>query len=623
MLLSCGIANAQTAEGTDAQTSEPLKGDLNGDGKVNAADVTVLVGIIMNTDYFLLGTDAEVPNKSNYTTFGGVVTTYKSIDDVLEAAPKVSLKADQRGVLLCPESWDVKDLVLQNEGDGTYYALAAADTDISDYNLFQTEKVAGEAEYVLKTKAEAEAYVISITDYFLLDTEEPTKDNYTTLDGVVTTLKSLADALKAALTVKVAAEEAAILFCPSSWVAEEVLVLQDEEDGTYYELSKAETDITDYALFQTEKIAEAATLILKTKADAEKYLESLNNKDPEYFWLGNTYPTKNNFPTLGGKEQEGIVTTYTSLADAMAKASRVYAANEQAVVLYPSSWGDKDDIVFLDAANKKYYEVTKKNPSDFPDYKYYETVNKIGVNTAITLSTESEAKAAGATLYVKPEETPVVTPVDPGPSDPDPVVIPTPPVTGGSYAQYTGGNGIRFVITNNTGVEARLNGKLVLNVSRNPNVWPDPNNPEQVNANLHAPTSGNSHAYNDIIIAPGGTYTSPEITTIDGIYHPNINYTDGSWYLMNNDNGPYVHSIYLYSRMWSRSKQKKYDSGDKNASPISGSNHMYVAAPPQNAKLQRGYTYYLNLYWKNPEASLAPDLSGSSYVILAYGKTGL
>lgn len=608
MLLSCGIANAQTAEGTDAQTSEPLKGDLNGDGKVNAADVTVLVGIIMNTDYFLLGTDAEVPNKSNYTTFGGVVTSYKSMDDVLGANPKVSLKADQRGILLCPESWDVKDLVLQNEADGTYYALAAADTDISDYNLFQTEKVAGEAEYVLKTKAEAEAYVISITDYFLLGTEEPTKDNYTTLDGVVTTLKSLADALKAALTVKVAAEEAAILFCPSSWVAEEVLVLQDEEDGTYYELSKAETDISDYALFQTEKIAEAATLILKTKADAEKYLESLNHKDPEYFWLGNTYPTKNNFPTLGGKEQEGIVTTYTSLADAMAKASRVYAANEQAVVLYPSSWGDKDDIVFLDAANKKYYEVTKKNPSDFPDYKYYETVNKIGVNTAITLSTESEAKAAGATLYVKTEETPVVTPVDPGPSDPDPVVIPTPPVTGGSYAQYTGGNGIRFVITNNTGVEARFNGKVILNVSRNPNDWA---NSTQVNANMHAPTSGTSHAYNDIIIPAGQSYTSPEITTIDGIYMPAVNFTDGSWYLMNSDNGIYVHSLYLYSRIWQKSKNSS-----------TGSNHIYVAAPPQNAKLQRGYTYYLNLNWKNPDASLAPDNSGK-YIILSKGKTGL
>lgn len=612
MLLSCGIANAQTAEGTDAQTSEPLKGDLNGDGRVNAADVTVLVGIIMNTDYFLLGTDAEVPNKSNYTTFGGVVTSYKSMDDVLGADPKVSLKADQRGILLCPESWDVTDLVLQNEGDGTYYALAAADTDISDYNLFQTEKVAGEAEYVLKTKAEAEAYVISITDYFLLGTEEPTKDNYTTLDGVVTTLKSLADALKAALTVKVAAEEAAILFCPSSWVAEEVLVLQDEEDGTYYELSKAETDITDYALFQTEKIAEAATLILKTKAEAEKYLESLNNKDPEYFWLGNTYPTKNNFPTLGGKEQEGIVTTYTSLADAMAKASRTYTANEQAVVLYPSSWGDKDDIVFLDAANKKYYEVTKKNPSDFPDYKYYETVNKIGVNTAITLSTESEAKAAGATLYVKPEETPVVTPVDPGPSDPDPVVIPTPPVTGGSYAQYTGGNGIRFVIMNNTGVEARFNGEVVLNLCKDPNVWLEADaqgRSHQVYAHMHTPTS-----YNDIIIPAGGTYTSPEITAITGIYFPNTNYTDGSWYFPNGDkpNNQYMHSLFLYTRIWSKSRNKS-----------TGSQNIYVAAPPQNTKLQRGYTYYLNLNWKNPDASLAPDYSGSKYYILEKGKTGL
>lgn len=118
-----------------------------------------------------------------------------------------------------------------------------------------------------------------------------------------------------------------------------------------------------------------------------------------YFWLGNTLPTANTFPTLGGKEVAGIVTTYTSLDDAMAKASRVYSANEYAVVLYPSSWGTKEGLVFYDAANKKYYKIKKKGLSDFPDYTYYESEKKIGVGTTITLSTEAAAKAAGATLY--------------------------------------------------------------------------------------------------------------------------------------------------------------------------------------------------------------------------------
>ena len=117
-----------------------------------------------------------------------------------------------------------------------------------------------------------------------------------------------------------------------------------------------------------------------------------------YFWMGNYFPNSNNFPTINGKEVEGIVTTYTSLGEAMAKASRTYFAGEWAVVMYPSSWGTKDDLVFLDSENKKYYATKQKKLSDFPDYLYYESTEKIGDNTTITLSTVVAAKATGATL---------------------------------------------------------------------------------------------------------------------------------------------------------------------------------------------------------------------------------
>ena len=117
-----------------------------------------------------------------------------------------------------------------------------------------------------------------------------------------------------------------------------------------------------------------------------------------YFWMGNYLPNSNNFPTINGKEVEGIVTTYTSLDDAMAKASRTYSAGEWAIVMYPSSWGTKDDLVFLDSENKKYYATKQKKLSDFPDYLYYESTEKIGDNTTITLSTVVAAKATGATL---------------------------------------------------------------------------------------------------------------------------------------------------------------------------------------------------------------------------------
>lgn len=121
-----------------------------------------------------------------------------------------------------------------------------------------------------------------------------------------------------------------------------------------------------------------------------------------YFWLGTYFPKSNTFPEMNGEEVAGIVTTYTSLDDAIAKASRTYSANEYAVVLYPSSWGTKEGLVFYDATNKKYYEIKKNDVSDFPDYTYYESKLKIGADTTITLSTEAVAKAAGATLYSPP-----------------------------------------------------------------------------------------------------------------------------------------------------------------------------------------------------------------------------
>jgi hypothetical protein len=162
---------------------------------------------------------------------------------------------------------------------------------------------------------------------------------------------------------------------------------------------------------------------------------------------------------------------------------------------------------------------------------------------------------------------------------------------------------------NNCGVEARFTGAVVLNLSKNPNDWA---NSTQAYAHMHAPTVGSSYAYNDIIIPPGGTYTSPEITTITGIYMPGVNFTDGSWYLMNSMTPPAGHPVYLYTREYSRSRKE-----------VSGSQHMFAATPTVNTKLQRGYTYHLNVNWVNPDASLWPDMSGSRYIILGQGKTGL
>lgn len=490
ILLSCGIANAQTVKGDvnndgnlnvldvkaaadsimDGKTSGLA--DVNEDQKVNAADVVTVVNLIEGASYFYLGT--QEPTSENFTTLGGFTTMYESLDKVLKDAPSLSIEHNERGYLLCPTSWDAKDLVLQNYDDGEFFELTKTETDISGYTLFKTKEVEG---------------------------------------GAVTTA-------------------------------------------------------------------------LKTKAAAEEYYAQKHPADDgkNWFWMGNYFPKSNTFPTINGEEVPGIVKNYISLDEAMANSARAYTANEYAVVLYPSKWGAKDDLVFIDNTNKKYYAVKKKEVSDFPDYIYYETAKKIGVNTTLFLSTESTVKGIGYTLYEESTPQTPQTPENP----------PTPPTPGG-------GNGVTFVLQNNCGKEVRLTGRVTLNISTNPTNWASS---IQVPANPHGPQVGASWAYNDIIIPAGGSYswTTNEIPAA---------YTAGNYYLMSTDKDQYNYSIYLYSRIWRTSKGK-----------TEGSTGMYRVYPLQNARLQNGTTYYLNLYWANPEASLDPDRSGK-YIILGYGKQSL
>ena len=61
--------------------NEPLKGDVNGDGTVDVADIAAIIEIMKNgggtgeqtTYYFSIGT--TVPTASNYTTVNGATTT--------------------------------------------------------------------------------------------------------------------------------------------------------------------------------------------------------------------------------------------------------------------------------------------------------------------------------------------------------------------------------------------------------------------------------------------------------------------------------------------------------------------------------------------------------------------
>lgn len=101
VLLSCASAFAQSGN------IEPVRGDVNGDGKVDVADINAIIQIMKNgggvvtPGYFYLGTTQ--PTAENYQTLPGVVSTYTSIDDAVGTS--VSVAAGETLYMLCPATW--------------------------------------------------------------------------------------------------------------------------------------------------------------------------------------------------------------------------------------------------------------------------------------------------------------------------------------------------------------------------------------------------------------------------------------------------------------------------------------------------------------------------------------
>lgn len=150
-----------------------VKMDINKDGKVNAADIVALVNIIKtspDTDsgsnpntgsgYFWVGT--VKPLNSNIATQEGVVTTYKSLDEALKTVPSIDIASGSFVVVLCPSSWNLStdNVVIQDEESGKIYNLIKGKTDIADHDFFQTkEKIFNTTTVALKTKTATEALI--------------------------------------------------------------------------------------------------------------------------------------------------------------------------------------------------------------------------------------------------------------------------------------------------------------------------------------------------------------------------------------------------------------------------------------------------------------------------------
>ena len=106
--------------------------------------------------------------------------------------------------------------------------------------------------------------------YFWIGTMKPNSFNIATKEGVVTTYRSLSEALSHSPSFAIQAGSYAVVLCPSSWnVNADNVVFQDEESGSNYNLKKDTTDIEGHDVFvTTTKIGATTTVVLKTKADA-------------------------------------------------------------------------------------------------------------------------------------------------------------------------------------------------------------------------------------------------------------------------------------------------------------------------------------------------------------------
>lgn len=207
--------------GAFAQNGETLKGDVNGDGKVDVEDVTSVVDIILSGKtygYFYFGTTE--PTAENFTSLPGAVASYTSIGESVGAT--VSVDNGETLYMLCPAAWMKGKHVEVEDGEGNSYDFVE-DTDagfISGYVIYKTQAFNEVTDAILRfNNGSAETYYWYVgkdesllgkngTSYDLnLDNLESYKVN--SIDDIFTNSQSVEDV-----------ENNIYVVCPTEWVGQ-------------------------------------------------------------------------------------------------------------------------------------------------------------------------------------------------------------------------------------------------------------------------------------------------------------------------------------------------------------------------------------------------------------------
>ena len=177
-------------------STNPAKGDVNGDGTVDVADIVAVIDIMKNgggtatVGYFYLGTTA--PTAENYKTLPGAVTTFASFDAAVGSTASVA--AGQTLYLLCPAAWmKGKTPALEDKDGNTISFLEEKDeVKISDYVIYKTQVMDASSTVTLKKETVYYWYVgqtqpTSLTSDPTVDDENFTNNKWHTL-GTATTI---------------------------------------------------------------------------------------------------------------------------------------------------------------------------------------------------------------------------------------------------------------------------------------------------------------------------------------------------------------------------------------------------------------------------------------------------
>ena len=181
--------------GAFAQSGATLKGDANGDGKVDVEDVTSVVDLILSGKtygYFYFGTTQ--PTADNYQTLSGVVTSYTSIGEAVGST--ASIAEGQTLYMLCPVAWmngeSVK--VEDNLGEIVGFSETVDAVTIPGYAIYRTQVWNEASDVTLKTQrnnyylGETAQETFTITDLTEYRSEKPTSLTVNASSGDVVTV---------------------------------------------------------------------------------------------------------------------------------------------------------------------------------------------------------------------------------------------------------------------------------------------------------------------------------------------------------------------------------------------------------------------------------------------------